>query len=141
MNDEMNPLNIRIRLAFLWTTIMALYIYADFFNLMAPGTLQSMMDLQTPLGPTTPGILIGFSILLIIPAMMTTGAVLLPRPINRWLNIIFGAVYALISVLIIIADIKHSWMAFFVIYQLVELFVFGLIIYYAWHWKTIQTDS
>jgi len=126
--------NVRIKLAFLWATLMALYIYADFFNLMTPGALQEMMDLQTPLGPTSPGILIGFSILLIIPALMIPASILLPPRFSKWLNVGFGILYALISVLIILSDIRHSWMAFFVLYQFVELFVFGLIIRMAWKW-------
>lgn len=46
--------NIRVVLALLWATIMALCIYADYFKLMTPDELQSMMALQTPLGSTTP---------------------------------------------------------------------------------------
>ncbi len=126
--------HVRIRLAFFWATIMALYIYADFFNLMTPGALQERMDLQTPLGPTTPGILIGFSVLLIIPALMIPASILLPPVFSKGLNILFGVLYALISVLIILADIRHAWMAFFVLYQFVELFVFALIVLTAWRW-------
>lgn len=139
MTKEKNQLtnfhvNTKIKLAFLWATIMSLYIYADYFNLMTPNSIKSMMELQTPLGPTTPGILIGFSILLIIPALMIPGSILLQPTLVKWLNIIFGFIYAIISVLIIISDISSQWMTFFILYQLVELFVFALIIWQAWNW-------
>jgi len=131
--------NTKSRLAFLWATIMLLYIYADFFNLMTPNSIKSMMELQTPLGPTTPGILIGFSILLIIPALMIPGSILLQPTFVKWLNIIFAFIYAIISVLIIISDISNQWMTFFILYQVVELFIFALIIWHAWNWpKKIQ---
>ncbi len=136
-----HKVNIRIKLAFLWATIMALYIYADFFNLMTPDALQSMMDLQTPLGPTTPGILIGFSVLLIIPALMIPASILLRPSLSRWLNIIFGIVYGVISVLIIISDGSSRWMAFFVLYQVVELFIFALIIRTAWRWPRAEGST
>ncbi|HHP7242748.1 MAG TPA: DUF6326 family protein [Cyclobacteriaceae bacterium] len=128
---EVNP---RIKLAFLWTTIMALYIYADFFNLMTPNSIQKMMELKTPLGPTTPGILIGFSILLIIPALMIPCSIMLSQLLSKWLNIIMGILYGIISALIIIMDIGNQWMAFFILYQFVELFIFALIIHKAWNW-------
>ncbi len=134
-------INIRIKLAFLWATIMHLYIYADYFNLMTPDALQTMMDLKTPLGPTTPGILIGFSILLIIPALMIPFSIFFKPTISKWLNIIFAVVYALISILIIITDASHKWMTFFVLYNVVELFVFALIIWQAWTWPKARLNQ
>ncbi len=133
--------NIRIRLAILWATIMALYIYADYFNLMAPDTIQLMIDQKTPFGPVTPGILIIFSILLIIPALMMPASLMLKPLLAKWLNIVFGFLYALISILIIIADSGHEWMGFFILYQVVELFVFALIIWQAWNWPKAETST
>ncbi len=127
-------INIRTKLAFLWATIMFLYIYADFFNLMTPNHIKGMMDLETPFGQTTPTILIGFSILLIIPALMLPVSILLRPILSKWLNIIIGLLYAAISVLIIISDFSSEWMAFFVLYQIIELFIFFIIIKLAWKW-------
>jgi hypothetical protein len=126
--------NVRLKLALLWATIMALYIYADYFNLMTPHAIQDMVDLQTPIGPTTPGVLIGFSVLLIIPALMIPASLFLRPALSKWLNIVFGLLYGLISVLIILSDAGSRWMAFFVLYQLVELFIFFLIVRSAWQW-------
>mgnify|MGYP000559389339 CR=1 FL=1 len=125
---------ISVRIAFLWVTIIALYIYADYFKLMTPDELKSMMELQTPLGSTTPNLLIGFSVLLIVPALMIPATILLPASVSKWLNIIVGLLYALISVLIIIADASSEWLRFYVLYQIVELFIFALIIIQAWNW-------
>lgn len=127
-------INIRTKLAFLWATIMSLYIYADFFSLMTPNDIKRMMDLETPFGPTTPTILIGFSILLIIPALMLPVSILLKPILSKWLNIIIGILYAAISVLIIISELSSEWMAFFVLYQIIELFIFFIIVKLAWTW-------
>jgi hypothetical protein len=128
--------NIRIKLSLLWATIMSLYIYADYFNLMTPGSLEAMMNLETPLGRTSPNILIGFSVLLIIPALMIPASILLRPTWGKWINIVFGIVYSLISALIIISDFTHEWMKFFILYQVVELFIFVIIIRSAWAWPT-----
>ncbi len=137
-NQLSNPkVNLKTKLACFWATLMFLYIYADYFGLMTPGHLQDMMKLETPIGPTTPGILIGFSILLIIPAMMIMASVLLRPTINKWLNVAVAIIYAIISVLIIIGDMGNRWMGFFVLYQFVELFVFAMIIIHALRWPRV----
>ena len=97
---------VRTKLAALWTSLMFLYIYADYFQLKAPGVLENTMNLETPVGPTTPELLIGFSILLIIPSL----------------------------ILIIVSGIKDEWQAFFVLFNVIEVIIFSMIIWQAWNW-------
>jgi hypothetical protein len=130
----MQQLDVRIKLAFLWTTIMALYIYADYFGLMVPGHLEALMNQKSPIGPITPGLLIGFSVLLIIPALMIAVSATMRQRINRLFNIIFGIVYAIVSILMIVSSLGSHWMVFFILYQVVELGIFSLIVWYAWKW-------
>ncbi|MEM9329038.1 MAG: DUF6326 family protein [Bacteroidota bacterium] len=134
------PVPVRVRLSLLWATIMSLYIYADYFKLMTPGEIDNLKSQQMPFGETTPDILIAFSILLILPALMIAASVLLPALTTRWLNIILASLYALISILILISDIRFEWLRFFVLYQIVELGVFSLIIWQAWNWpREVET--
>ncbi len=127
-------INTKIKLAFLWTTLMFLYIYADYFRLMTPEKLEKMMKLQTPMGPTSPGLLVIFSVILIIPALMIIISILLKPQINKWLNILIAFVYAGISILIIVSGINNEWQTFFVIFNFVEIIVFAMIISQAWRW-------
>lgn len=131
-------INIKIKLAFLWTTLMFLYIYADFFRLMTPGKLEKMMKLQTPMGPTSPGILVIFSIILIIPALMIFLSIFLKPQINKWLNIVIAFIYAGISILIIVSSIGNEWQTFFIIFNFVEIAVFVIIIFQAWKWPRAE---
>lgn len=126
--------DIKVKLASLWTTLMFLYIYADYFELKTPGTIENMINLKTPVGETTPGLLIIFSIILIIPSMMIFLSIFLKPLINKWLNIIFGFIYAAISILIIVSGIGNKWQGFFVLYNIVEVFIFSMIIWQAWKW-------
>ncbi len=115
--------NVRIKLSSLWATLMALYIYADYFQLMTPGTIEGMQSLESPVGPITPTLLVIFSVILIIPALMIFLSLSLPPAFAKWLNILFALSYAAISVLIIVADIGNAWQASFVLYNFIELFV------------------
>ena len=125
---------VRTKLAALWTSLMFLYIYADYFQLKAPGVLENTMNLETPVGPTTPELLIGFSILLIIPSLMIILSIFLPSKINKWLNIGVSLIYAAISILIIVSGIKDEWQAFFVLFNVIEVIIFSMIIWQAWNW-------
>ena len=131
-------INIKIKLAFLWTSLMFLYIYADYFHLMTPEKLERMMQLQTPVGPTSPGLLVVFSVILIIPALMIFLSVFLKPLINKWLNILIAFLYAGISILIIFSGIGDEWQAFFVLFNLVELLVLVMIISQAWKWPRAE---
>lgn len=117
---------------------MSLYIYADYFELMTPEKLNTMMQLKTPVGPTTPSLLIIFSILLIVPALMIALSALLAPMLSKWLNILFATIYSIISIMIIKADIGSDWHRFFVLYNVVELFVLVTILWQAWKWPSRQ---
>lgn len=127
-------INIKIKLATLWTALMFLYIYADFFQLMTPEKLNKMINLQTPMGPTSPEILVIFSVILIIPALMIFLSVFIKPQINKWLNICIAALYANMSILIVVSTLGSEWHTFYILFNFIEVFVFAMIIYQAWNW-------
>lgn len=130
--------NIKIKLAALWTALMFLYIYADFFELMTPKKLEKMIDLQTPIGPTSPEILVIFSVILIIPSLMIFLSVFLKAQSNKWLNICIAALYASMSILIVVSTLGSEWHTFYILFNLIEVFVFAMIIYQAWNWPKVE---
>lgn|SRR5690606_6288951 len=139
---ENYKIDVKIKLSLLWTSLMFLYIYADYFELMTPGKLEKMMQLKTPMGPTSPDLLIVFALLLIIPALMIIFSIFLAPILNKWTNIIFGVLYATISTLIIISSIGSAWHRFYVLYNFIELFVLMTIIWQAWQWPNkIETSN
>ncbi|MCW5517952.1 DUF6326 family protein [Muriicola sp. Z0-33] len=131
-------INVKIKLAFLWTSLMFLYIYADYFRLMTPGKLEKMMKLQTPMGPTSPGLLVIFSVILIIPALMIFLSIFLKPQLNKWLNIVIAFIYACISILIIVSGFGNEWQTFFIIFNVLEILVFAIIISQAWKWPRTE---
>ncbi len=139
---ENYKINVKLKLSLLWASLMFLYIYADYFELMTPGKLEKMIQLKTPMGPTSPDLLLIFALLLIVPALMIVLSIFLTPAISKWTNIIFGVVYSTISVLIIISSIGSDWHRFYVLYNIVELFVLITIIWQAWKWPyKIEANS
>lgn len=127
-------INLKIKVASLWTALMFLYIYADYFRLMTPNKLEKMMNLQTPMGVTTPKLLVIFSVILIIPTLMIFLSIFLKPQLNKWLNIVISFLYAIISILIITSSIGNEWQMFFVIFNIIELIILVLIISLVWKW-------
>lgn len=132
INDK---INIKIKLAFHWSSLMFLYIYADFFQLMTPNKLEKMMNLKTPMGPTSPGLLVIFSLILIVPAFMIVLSVLLKPVINKWLNIVVASLYACMSILIIFSTIGSEWHQFHILFNVLEVILFVSIVFNALKWS------
>jgi hypothetical protein len=89
-----------VLLALAWASLMFLYIYNDYFSLYVPGTIDEMTaGRMGPLGPATPGVLVGVSTLLAIPSLMILLSVALPTTASRWLNLGFAVAYTVVEVL------------------------------------------
>jgi hypothetical protein len=127
-------INVKLKLAALWTSVMFCYIYADYFGLYVPGILHNMLEgKMVPLGPVTQGVLLGTSIMMLIPSIMIFLSVALKPNLNRWLNIIFGVLYT-----VIILITMWSWM-FYILYGVFEITLTLLIVWYAWKWPRQET--
>jgi len=114
-----------ITLALAWASLMSLYIYNDYFSMYLPGAIRDMSSGRMgPLGPATPGVLVGVSILLAIPALMILLSVALPAPASRWLNIVFGLAYTAVEALTFLGP------ALF--YMIVVALEIGLTLFIVW---------
>ena len=131
--DDMK-VHVKLKLAALWTSVMFCYIYADYFGLYVPGTLQSILDGKMgPLGPTTQGVLLGTSLTLLIPSVMIFLSLVMKPSLNRWVNILFGVIYTLI-----ICITMWAWY-FYILYGVIEITLTGLVVWYAWTWPRQKT--
>lgn len=87
-----------LRLSLLWTSMMFLYVYNDYFSMYVPGTIEAMSaGRMGPLGEATDTVLLGVAVLLTIPALMVFASAGLPAAFSKWLNVVFGAVYTLVN--------------------------------------------
>jgi len=93
--------NTRFKLFALWSSVILFYIYGDYFELYQPGKLQGMIAGRTVLGAVSQRILLGMSAVMIIPSLMPFLSLALPAGVNRWVNIVSGALYTAIMILVI----------------------------------------
>ena len=127
-----NPkINIKIKLSALWASLMALYIYGDYFELYAPNKVQKLINGTAILD--TPTKLFLASLMLAIPSLMIAFSILLKPRINRILNIIFGVLFTLV-VIMVGSTSFYTWYSFYVFYAVLEAIITLLIVWYAWNW-------
>ena len=94
--DDMR-MHVKLKLSLLWTALMFLYIYGDYFGLYVPGQLKGMLDGQGPIGPVSQGSLAVVSILTVLPGLMVFLSIVLPPRVSRWLNFAMGLLYTFIA--------------------------------------------
>jgi|HubBroStandDraft_3_1064219.scaffolds.fasta_scaffold62555_2 hypothetical protein len=120
---------VKLKLAALWAATMFCYVYGDFFRLMQPGKLTALLAGRTPLGPVSPGLLLGFAIFMSVPAVMVFLSAALPARTNRWSNLLLGSVYTFA----ILATMPGAW-SFYLYLGVVEALLTATIAWLAWTW-------
>ena len=120
-----------IKLSLLWASLMSLYIYNDYLVLLVPGTINAMAaGSMGPLGDYSEVKMVAVAIVLIIPASMIFLSSLLPVRPSRRLNLIFGAIYAVIAALTLIGS-----PLFYKMLVVVQLIAIALILRLAIRWQ------
>lgn len=131
-----NPqVNIKIKLAALWTSVLFCYVYGDYFELYTPDKLTGMIAGDNMMhSPTS---LLTASVVLAIPSLMISLSVLLNPKINRILNIVFGILFTVMMLFIAVNSLT-AWYSFYVFLAVVESTITGLIVWYAIKWQKVQ---
>ena len=124
-------INVKIKLAALWTSVMFCYIYEDYFELYVPKKLERIISGDGLLN--TPMKLFSASFVLIIPALMIFLSIVLMPKLSRLLNIIFGTLYTALM-LWIASNYSDRWLTFALSFAIVESIITAIIVWYAWKW-------
>ena len=113
------------RISTFWVVVMFNMVFADILTFITPGKLEALWAGQA--GPNiTPGLLLGFAILIEIPiAMIFLSRILKPRA-NRWAN----TVAAVITTAFVISG--GSLTLDYVFFATVEIAFMALIVWSVW---------
>ena len=128
-------INLKVLLSGLWTSVMFLYIYGDYFELYVPRKVEGLISGKNLLN--TPYKLLYATILLTVPSLMIFLSLILKPKINRILNISIAGFLALFTLLIGISSISE-WRIFYVMLAFLESILTSVIVWKAWTWKRIS---
>ena len=124
-------INIKLKLSALWTSLIAFFIYGDYFELYVPGKVEGLYNGTAILD--SPGLLLAAAISIIPSAAMIALSVLLPPRINRILNIVFASLITVMVTIVGYVSIS-TWYSFYVLYAVIEAIITLSIIWTAWRW-------
>ena len=92
---ERANLNVRVKIAALWTSMLFVFAYVDIFSLYRPD-VRADLDAGEISGFTVnQAFLVGTTIYVVIPSLMIFGALILRPRLDRLANIVLGTIYAL----------------------------------------------
>jgi hypothetical protein len=115
--------------------IAALWIVVEFGMFAVPMVEQHIpgyMDEIT--AQTTPEVMMLLAIIVMILPLMAFLSLTLNDSINRWLNIILGIVFIVLSPIAVI-DFPTAYLPSIIIITIVEIVALVLIVWYAWKSK------
>ena len=128
-----SKIDVKIKLASLWAATMFCYVYGDYFELYVPGKLSSMLAGKiVPLGTVTQTILVGTSVMMAVQSVMVFLSLVMKPALNRWVNLVFGLVFALIMLVVI----QGGWI-FYKVMGMVEIALLLAVVWQAWNWPRV----
>ncbi len=127
---EDTKVNVKLKLAALWASLMFLIIYIDYFALYMPGMMENIRTGRVFVFDITQGFLIGALTVVTIPALMIFLSVALPAKANRMVNIIIAAV----NIPLMLFNLAGEAWAHMVLGAAIEVVLLVLILRYAWKW-------
>lgn len=124
-------INIKIKLAALWTATTFCYLYGDYFELYTPEKVESLLSGESVLN--SPTALFSASLIMAIPPLMIVASLFLKPKLNKWLNIIFGSLFTIMMVQIAFESLT-PWYRFYVFLAIVEALMTAIIVWSAFKW-------
>lgn len=129
--------NLKVKLAAMWTSFMFLYVYVDFFGLYMPKKIDDILQGKVFEFDITQEFLLIVLVLVAIPTLMIFLSVALPAKVNRWTNII---VATLLIPYMLFNLAGEAW-PHMIFGAAVEVILLLLIIRYTWQWPRTQTKA
>ncbi len=126
--------NVKLKIAALWTAFMFLYIYVDYFHLYMPGSIKDILAGKVFVFDISYVFLLIAMIFVAIPVLMIFLSVALPAKVNRRTNIIVAAVFIPYMLFNLAGEAwVHMYFA-----AAAEVVLLCLVIRYAWKWPRID---
>jgi uncharacterized protein DUF6326 len=126
---EPSPVNVRIKISALWTSMLFVFAYVDLFSLYRPDVRADLAAGEVGGFTVNQAFLVGTTVYVAIPSLMVFCALILRPRVNRIANIALGVVYALT----IVAGAIGEW-NYYILGSVIELALLAGIVYYAWTW-------
>lgn len=124
------PLDPRIVLAALWTSTMLIVAFVDIFSMFRADFREQIEAGSVFLFAIDDAFLLGVTLYVGIPSLMVTASVLMPRRVNRLVQIVVAALFALTIVGAAVGERPY-----YVVASIIELLLLAGVVLTAVRWK------
>ncbi len=130
-------IDVKLKIAALWATMMLLFAYGDIFGYFRPGLIEEIIK-GTVAGNQIDQVFLMFtSVYVAIPSLMVFLSLVLKPGINRLANIVLAVVYAASIVLFCIGE---TW-AYYIFMSILECAVLAMVVWFAWKWPVLESPA
>ena len=126
---ESASVNVRFKIAALWTSMLFVFAYVDLFSLYRPDYRAALERGEIGGFTVNQTFLVATTAYVVIPSVMVSFALILRPRVNRIVNIVLSAVYAAT----IIVGAIGEW-SYYTLGSAIEAALLAAIAYYAWTW-------
>lgn len=120
--------DVQIKLSLMWAALMLTYLLGDVLRIFSGDAFSGKAG---DLAQFTQGMWLGIAVLMVLPILMIVLSLILPYPINRWVNIILAAGFFLFN-LVGLPTYPGAYDKFLLVISL----VFNvMVVWTAWHWR------
>lgn len=126
-----------VKLAALWTSLMFLYIYVDYFHLYMPHAFKEILSGRVYIFDISSGFLMATMVLMSIPSLMIFLSVALKPALNRVVNIVAALLYIPCTIFNLGGEV---WIHM-VLGVVLETGLLCFILYYAWKWPRQESSD
>jgi len=128
---EPSPVNVRVKISALWTSMLFVFIYVDHYSLFR-ADIRADIEAGKISGFTIDqSYLLVVTAYVVIPALMVFLSLILRPGVDRIANSALGVIYALT----IIAGAIGEW-NYYILGSAIEVMLLAGIVYYSWTWPT-----
>ena len=125
-------MDVRAKLSTLWIFVMFNLIFSEFHRLLQPGFLEEVMTGTISGVQMSQEVLLLGAVVLEIPIAMALLSRVLKYRLNRWANIIAGAMTIAIVLFNMSADLDN------IFFSTIGVVAMLLVVWYAWRWHRQQ---
>ncbi|MBM3958558.1 MAG: hypothetical protein FJ314_02120 [SAR202 cluster bacterium] len=124
--------NVKLKLAALWTATLFVWVYVDIITFYKPGFIEDILAGKVWQFDISQTWALGALALMTVPVVMIFLSLALPARVNRMVTMFVAGIYVLVS---IGNSVGETW-AYIWLGSATEVVLLSLIIWHAWKWPT-----
>jgi hypothetical protein len=133
-HDQISRIDVRLRISALWIAVLFIFSYVDLFSLYRPDFRADLENGKISGFDVNQTFLFFTTLYIIIPSLMVYLTLVMPRRLNRIVNITAAGLYGLT----IVGSAVGAW-NYFILGSLIEAILLGVVVHHSWTWPEHTT--